>query len=161
MDIKYVRLFITKLLFIFILVAVPFSIPPGSAISSVQPAAKAVPAEIQEPFTLHGVVKDQNGNPIQTNIYVTDRQNNPLANLLTDTEGAYTVTIPVREDIVVNAFPLGLPQNLIAMPDGYQISKYFQLTKGLIPASENEEASFTIPPAAALLLTTYGTDGSL
>jgi hypothetical protein len=110
MALKFVHRFVTKLLLIFILVAVPFSIPLGSAISSVQPAAKAPSAQTQDPFTLHGAVKDQAGNPVQTNIYVTDMLNNPLANLMTDANGDYSVTIPVREGMVVNAFPWDHPR---------------------------------------------------
>jgi hypothetical protein len=153
-----------KLWLVIILFSIPgFSIPSGSgsAAATAPTAVKPDPAKIQASVTLYGAVKDQAGNPIQTNIYVTDRQNNPLANLLTNAKGEYSVTIPEQENMVVNAFPLGLPENLIAMPGGNQILKYFELTKGIMPAGDRVEVNFTLPNAAVLQLDAYSPAGSL
>jgi hypothetical protein len=158
---KYIGRLMRKLFFVILLLTVPVSLTSTSASSSVNPPAKSAPAEIQEPFTLLGVVKDLSGNPVQASIYVTDRQNNALANLLTDTNGAYTVTIPVREEMVVMASPQGLAENLITMTDGHQISKYFELTKGIFPASDSVKVDFAFPPSAALWLEAYDPSGAL
>jgi hypothetical protein len=155
MQTKYVHRLITKLLSIILLLTVPNSLQPTSASSSVLYSPTPLPAEIQESFTLYGRVTDQTANPVQTNIYVTDLNNNTLANLLTNENGDYSIAFPERVNLVVNAFPQGLPQNLITLPDGYQISKYFELTKGVMPASASEEVNFVIPPAAVLRLAAY------
>jgi GH35 family endo-1,4-beta-xylanase len=161
MQTKYVHRLITKLLSIILLLTVPNSLQPTSASSSVLYSPTPLPAEIQESFTLYGRVTDQTANPVQTNIYVTDLNNNTLANLLTNENGDYSIAFPERVNLVVNAFPQGLPQNLITLPDGYQISKYFELTKGVMPASASEEVNFVIPPAAVLRLAAYDPAGSL
>ena len=157
MEIKLVRRSMTKLMLIFMLVTVPLSNPPSSAISSVQPAAKAPLAQIQDPFTLHGSVKDQSGNPIQASIWVQVWQGPVLPEILTDVNGIYSATISVREKMAVMAVPHGL----ITMPDGYQISKYFELTKGIMPASDSVEVNFVVPPAAVLRLAAYNPTGDL
>jgi len=161
MQIKNVRGLMTKLSSIVLLLMVPVLLTPGLPIPSNQPPEKLALVETQAPFILHGEVKDQAGNPIQLGIYVTNRQNTAVANLLTDADGTYTVTVLVREDLAVMAIPQGLPQNLITMQDGYQISKYFELTKGIMPASDSVEVNFVIPLAAALRLAAYDPAGSL
>ena len=161
MQTKILHRLITILFSVILLLTVSISLNPTSASSSVLYPPTPSPAEIQESFILYGRVTDQSANPVQTNIYVTDLYNTPLANLLTDENGEYSVTFPERVNMVVNAFPLGLPQNLITLPDGYLISKYFELTTGVMPASASEEVNFVLPPAAVLRLAAYDPAGSL
>jgi GH35 family endo-1,4-beta-xylanase len=157
MQTKFMYRLKTKLLSIILLVTVSIFLQPSSASSSILYSPKPGPAEIHESFTLYGRVTDQAGNPVQANIYVTDLYNSPLANLLTDANGDYSVTFPERVNMVVNAFP----QGSITLPDGYQIARYFELTKGVMPESASQEVNFVIPPAAVLRLAVYDPAGSL
>ena len=156
MQAKYPYSILTRLFCIILLLSPPiFSPTPGKS------STISVLAETQSPFILHGEVKDQLGNPMQAAIYATNQQGTILADLQTDANGTYTVTIPIRESLAVMATPLGLPQNIIVMPDGYQISGYFEITKGILPANDTVEVNFVIPPAAALRLEAYSPAGDI
>ena len=94
MKIKNMRSLIRKCSSIFLLISVPLLMSPISSLFPAVSTSGLATATPPASFVLHGQVKDGTGNPVQTNIYVTDMQNNPLANLVTDADGTYSVTIP-------------------------------------------------------------------
>jgi hypothetical protein len=158
---RWVRSLLEKSVLFLLLAAVTVSPANASGPASANSPGLQLPAESGSPFTLHGVVEDQSGNPLQAYIAVNDKQNNPLAGLSTNPDGAYSVTLPAQESIMVTATPYGIPENVLTLPNGKQISKYFELTKGILPASADVNVDFALPPAAALWLQAYSSAGVL
>ena len=115
----------------------------------------ALPASVK----LYGWIKDQTGNPIHSAIHVMDNDWKTAGDPLTDGNGYYEVTVTGSERLSVMATPLGIPENMITLTGGSQVSKYFELTKTIVPASDSIEVSFIIPPAAALTIAAYSPAG--
>lgn len=155
------RRFMIRILLAFVMASNLNIISAGQITLSDQPVAKAASGKTQTPFTLHGKVTDALGNPIQESIYVTDRENNPLANLLTNADGTYSTTIPDQFPIIVDVFLIGSPENYITLPDGNRIKKYFELTRGVIPDSDSVEVNFDLPSSGVLQLEAYDPSGAL
>jgi len=100
------------------------------------------------------------GNPIPSAIWVLDNEWKPVGDIQTDYNGTYTVTVPGSKRLSVMATPLGIPQHFIDMDGGFRVSRYFELTKAIVPTSDSVEASFVIPPAAALWIQAYSPEGN-
>jgi len=110
---------------------------------------------------LHGWVKDQMGNPIPSGVRVIDNEGEEIGNVQTTTNGYFELTIPGREKIAVSVNPhVSSSQHYIEMMGGFRVSRYFELIKAIVPASESVEVSFVIPPAAALWIRAYSPEGN-
>ena len=152
----------TKLWSVLLLLSVLISpSTPGSILAASSIPTALVPATSAPPtsINLHGWVKDQLGNPIQSAISVIDRQWTQLGYVQTDANGIYTVTVDGRDSLSVTATPVDLPENLIVMEGGYFVSKYFELTNTIVPTSEDIEMNFELPPAAVLWIVAYSPEG--
>ena len=113
------------------------------------------------PIKLYGCVKDQNGNPILSAIWVIDKKWTTLGDIQTDAGGTYEVTVPWRESLSVTATPIGIPQHFIEMEGGYRVSRYFELIHAIVPTGDSVEVSFAIPPAAAIRMSAYSPAGDI
>lgn len=109
---------------------------------------------------LYGWVRDQAGSPVPSGIKVIDKQYEELGNVPTLGDGYYELTIPRREILSVSVNPFVInPQDYTEIEEGGRVSRYFQLTKTIIPSGDTVEVDFDLPPAAALLTIAYSPQG--
>ncbi|MCG2776340.1 MAG: endo-1,4-beta-xylanase [Desulfobacterales bacterium] len=110
---------------------------------------------------LHGWVKDQSGNPIPSGVRVIDQEWKEIGNGYTTEKGYFELTIPGRERFSVSITPhVSSPQHYVEIKGGFRVSRYFGLTKTIIPTRDKVEVDFVLPPAAALWIRAYSPEGN-
>jgi protocatechuate 3,4-dioxygenase beta subunit len=156
---KKVYRFLIRIMVAFMVAANLNLVSSSPAATSAEPNAKAATAASQEPYTLHGMVTDLQGHPVQAGIHA-EAGGKTVIDLATNADGSYSVSVSSREAAWVMANPYGF-ETQITTPDGYQVSRYFSITHNILPASDDVELNFTLPPAAALRPVAYTPTGSL